>query len=324
MTEASTGSPLIFTHYGDSDYLSRTLAAARLTNSRKRFILIGDAANRQTALEAGWEHVHLDDYTSALRSEFLSVFKIVKGSQHISPPGDRNWVQYVLERWFILTAFAQAEGLESFWHFDSDVMIATPLDPFEVILVHEGFDYTKQCSGSCLNGFVRTTVAEDYCRYIVQFFRDEARLAQYQKQFDELNPNYALTEMEVFVHYDQQPPSFRGCHLESHFPGWWFDDVLCECDDCDTVRMAGIAPVIKDVRFHGNHFTVMRKGERVKLGAINCSWLPVRVFDWVLARTRVIASGAAHSGEDKLGALWPGVRHIYRALRARLMQLANG
>lgn len=318
MVEQAATAPIIFTHYGDSAYLSRSLEAARLTNPGKRLVLIGDGANRQTALAAGWEHVALDDYASELRSEFLSVFKVIKGKAHISPPGDRNWVQYVVERWFILTAFAQAEGIEAFWHFDSDVMIAVPLDPFEKALVDDGFDYTKQCGGICLNGFVRTVVAEDYCRFTVRFFRDEARLAKYQKQFDTLNPDYALTEMEVFAHYDRQPPSFRGCHLESHFPGWWFDDVLCQCHGCDTVRMSGLGPVIKDVRFDRTGFSVMRKGERVKLAALNCSWLPTKVFDWILARLRIAMSGADYAGEDRLGSLWPGMRHAYRGLRAQL------
>jgi hypothetical protein len=324
MTDLSGGAPIIFTHYGDVEYLARSLAAAKLTNPSKRLILIGDAANRQTALGAGWEHVHLDDYASELRREFLSVFRVIKGKAHISPPGDRNWVQYVVERWFILTAFAQAEGIEAFWHFDSDVMVAVPLDPFETILVDQRFDYTKQCGGICLNGFVRTDVAEDYCRYTVQFFRDPARLAEYQKQFDELNPDYALTEMEVFAHYDRQPPSFRGCHLESHFPGWWFDDVLCECDGCDTGRMSGLGPVIKDVRFDGINFTVLRNGQRVKLAALNCSWLPTSAFDWILARTQIAVSGGTLSGEERLGSLWPGLRHAYRGLRAQVKQRLKG
>lgn len=200
-------------------------------------------------------------------------------------------------------------------------MIATPLDPFETILLDEEFDYTKQCGGICLNGFVRTAVAEDYCRYIVRFFRDDTRLAEYQKQFDALNPDYALTEMEVFAHYDRQPPRFRGCHLESHFPGWWFDDVLCQCHGCDTVRMGGLGPVIKDVRFVGAGFTVACEGRKVRMAVLNCSWLPVSVFDWILVRTRIAASGKRFSGEDRLSALWPGMRHVYRGLRAQLKAL---
>ncbi len=321
MTETPAGLPLIFTHYGNTEYLARSLAAARLTNPGKRLVLIGDAANRQTALAAGWEHVLLDDYASELGAEFRSVFKVIKGKQHISPPGDRNWIQYVLERWFILTAFAKAEGLASFWHFDSDVMIVASLDPFETALRAEGIDYTKQCSGKCLNGYVTTPVAEDYCRYIVKFFQDEDRLAAFQRQFDEQNPTFALTEMEAFASYDRQPPAFRGCHLESHFPGWWFDDVLCECDGCDTVRMGGLGPAIKDVRFNGTEFSVDCNGQTRKLAAVNCSWLPTSVFDWILARTRIAVSGQGFSGEERLGALWPGVRHVYRAFRARFQAM---
>jgi hypothetical protein len=318
MIDLSGGAPIIFTHYGDAEYLARSLAAAKLTNPSKRLILIGDAANRQTALAAGWEHVLLDDYESVLRTEFLSVFKVIKGKQHISPPGDRNWVQYVLDRWFILTAFVQTEKLVSFWHFDSDVMIATDLDPFEKVLVEEGFDYTKQCSGKCLNGYVTTPVAEDYCRHIIAFFRDEKRLAWWQAFIDEKQPTYALTEMEAFADYLRQTPAFQGCHLQSHFPGWWFDDVLCQGHGCDTVHMCGVGPVIKDVRFNGENFTVTREGQSLKLAVLNCSWLPPNVFDWILVRTRVAVSDRKFAGEDRLGRLWPGVRYIYRGLRAEL------
>ncbi|MFO1247326.1 MAG: hypothetical protein U1E93_03680 [Alphaproteobacteria bacterium] len=313
--------PLIFTHYGDTPYLARSLEAACLTNPDRRKILIGDAANRQTTLAAGWEHVLLDDYSSALGREFLSVFKVIKGKSHVSPPGDRNWVQYVLERWFILSAFVQSQGLEAFWHFDSDVMIATTLEPFEQVLAAEGYDYTKQCSGKCLNGYVTTRVAEDYCRYIIRFFRDEQRLAEYQKEFDEKNPTYALTEMEAFAYYERQPPAFRGCHLACHFPGWLFDDVLRQRHGCDTALMSGLGPLIKDVRFDGTHFTVRRNQELLKLAVLNCSWLPVSVFDWILARTQFAMSGKGFAGEDRLSGVWPGIRFVYRGLRARTREI---
>ena len=82
--------------------------------------------------------------------------------------------------------------------------------------------------------------------------------------------------------------------------------------------MGGVGPLIKDVRFDGKNFTVTCKDQLVKLAVLNCSWLPTGVFDWILARTRVAVSGRKFSGEDRLGSLWPGVRHIYRGLRADL------
>ena len=258
----------------------------------------------------------MNDLASDLRTEFLAYFRVIKGRLHVSPKGDRNWIQYVLERWFIVTAFAKREGITSFWHFDSDVMIVTALDPFEQILSSEGIGYTKQCSGACLNGFISTSVAEQFCRYIIAFFRDEGRLAEYQARFDRDRPTFALTEMETFWHFDEQC-GYRGCHLESHFPGWWFDDVLCEDDGCDVVRMGVFGPAIKNVKFDGRHFTVGRNGQRIKLAALNCSWLPINVFDWILTRTQIAVSGRSYGHEDSLGSVWPGVIFEYRGLRSR-------
>lgn len=313
-------SPLIFTHYGDTDYLTRTLEAARLTNPARRMILIGDQSNRQTALRAGWEHVGMDNCPSELRSAFLSCFQEIKGRSHISAKGTRNWLQYVSERWFIVTAFVQAQNISTFWHFDSDVMIAAELDPFENILRSEGMDFTKQCNGACLNGFVTTPVAEAFCRYILVFLNDEALMDKFRKIARD-EPTSGLSEMDFFSYYMKQA-QYRGCHLEAHFPGWWFDDVLCQDNECETARMGVFGPVIKDVRFDGRDFTVAFKGQRRQFAVLNCSWLPTKVFDWILKRLRLAAIGNTRARDERLAALWPGLRWEYRGLRSQLKKTA--
>jgi hypothetical protein len=318
----SSHAPLIFAHYGAADYLSRSLQAARLTNPERRLVLIGDDDNRQIALQAKWEHFNLDDYSSDLRAQFQPSFQEVKGSAHISPRGSRNWLQFVSERWFIVTAFAQAEGIPAFWHFDSDVMIVTDLDPFERKLLDEGADFTKQCSGACLNGFVTTKVAEAFCRYIIAFLHDDVLMAKFRAIVREY-PTSGLSEMDFFSYFDKQT-EYRGYHLESHFPGWWFDDVLCQDDGCETARMGVFGPVIKDIHFDEQSFFVMFNGRRMKLAVLNCSWLPTRVFDWILARTRVVASGQKGRREERLRSVWPGFRHEYRGLRSRIYSLLKG
>lgn len=253
--------PIIYTHYGDTDYLARTLAAASITNPEKRRILIGDSTNRHTAQLYGWEHVDMNICTSILRDDFSRNFKIIKGKFAVTEKGNRNWAKYVIERWFAVHAFIQIEKIDSFWHFDSDVVIAKPLISFEQALDRNGIDYTRQCDGACLNGYVRSPVVDDYCRSIVELFNNDDRLQAFQRRYDESEPHHVLTEMEAFTLFAKES-SCKGCHLEAYFPDIWFDDTMRRDDGCDTVRMEFFGPIVKDMVFDGTEFFVTQNNKK--------------------------------------------------------------
>ena len=73
---------VIFTHYGNSEYLFYTLGCAKKTNADARLIFLGDEFNRSVAVSAGWEFHQFTDYLgSDLDQLFLRVFKHIQGKR---------------------------------------------------------------------------------------------------------------------------------------------------------------------------------------------------------------------------------------------------
>ena len=87
--------PLVFTHYGDSDYLGFTLAQAKSSNPDRRCILLGDDLNQETARSAGWEHVAYRELYSSKRDAFNARFFWIQGASHNPVKGGEDWLRFV-------------------------------------------------------------------------------------------------------------------------------------------------------------------------------------------------------------------------------------
>jgi hypothetical protein len=304
---------IIYTHFGVSDYLSRTLECASITNPSARRILIGDDQNKNIAHAAGWEAIAAADVRSDMRREFSEAFRRVQGRNHNPIKNGRDWLRYVFERWFIVEAYCAGSRIPYFWHFDSDVMVLTPLAPFSKILREDGVMCTRQCNDTCLNGYVQTAILTDFCQFMLASFRNDAFLNDQQREFDEIHPDYAFTEMRAFHKYCEVGGlRGKGVHLESHFDGWWFDDCISQDDGFEMVRIrAADANRIKDIRFVGDGFYGCRAGKAYRFAALNCSWVPIGVFDWILTRVRAIQQGQKGLNETISGP-WLGPRGLPR------------
>lgn len=272
---------IIFTHYGISNYLFYTLSLARYTNPDARIVLLGDEQNREIALKAGCEHQQLDDFTSEMRNEFDSVFRWVQGPKHNPVKNGKDWLKYVFERWFIIEAFCREQGIKEFWHFDSDVMIAKPLFEYGQILKKDGIDYSKQCNGTCLNGYINYDILPAFLQFMIGLFKDESFLAEQQREFDEMNPNFAFTEMRAFDLFSKQS-HFNGVILESYFDGVWFDDALAQGDGFETMRVPVCNQSVKKIECGNGEFYAYKNGKKYVFGVLNCSWLPEAVYAWIV------------------------------------------
>jgi hypothetical protein len=305
--------PIIFTHYGFSPYLSRTLRCAALTNSDSRRILIGDQDNREVALQCGWEHFASAEVTSDLRSEFGQVFRPVKGKRHPVQINGGDYLKYVFERWFIVEKFCRDLRINDFWHFDSDVMLLEPLEQFASLLRAQGFDYTKQCCDCCLSGFVSSGILPEFCAHTISLFRDEDFLRAQQEELDAAKPNHAFTEMAAFDLFSKVSP-YRGCHLAKLASGWWFDDAICLEQGFQMSppnRYAKTYRSIKNVEFDGEGFWGCRHGEHIRFAELNCSWVHLGVFDWILGRIEGRSKGE-RPGRSAIGDVKPTLRQSVR------------
>jgi hypothetical protein len=285
--------PIIFSHYGNVDYLSKSMLCATLTNPTKRKILIGDSSNRDSALGNGWEHIEFDSITSNLRTEFINNFRYIHGALHPNVKNQGDWLRYVFERWYFTEQFCKENQISQFWHFDSDVMLLEDLRLFEPSLI-DHYDFTTQCNNMCLNGMVKTNVLTEYCRHMIDLFKDEEFLDTQQREFDTINPNYAFTEMRAYHSFSKTPGlQARCCHLESIFDGWWFDDCICQ-DDEFLMEFHPLANrLIKKVYFRNGSFIGAHKEHDVRFAAINLSWVPTSLFDWFIKCLQSRKEGAS-------------------------------
>ena len=274
--------PIILSHYGNVDYLAKSMLCATLTNPTKRKILIGDSSNRDSALSNGWEHIEFDSINSNLRNEFNNNFRYIHGKFHPIIKNQGDWLRYVFERWYFVEQFCQENQISQFWHFDSDVMLLEDLRLFEVSLI-EHYDFTTQCNNMCLNGMVKLNILTNYCGHMIELFKDQEFLSSQQHEFDTVNPGYAFTEMRAYENFSNIPSlQARKCHLESIFDGWWFDDCICQDDEFLMELHPLTNRLIKKVYFRDGSFIGVHNDKELRFAAVNLSWVPTSLFDWFI------------------------------------------
>jgi hypothetical protein len=272
---------IIYTHFGNSPYLKYALASATKSNPHARKILLGDNDNQKVALDNGWEHYNLDDYDSELRQEFNFVFKWVQGKKHLATRNGKDWLRYVFERWYIVEEFCKRENINNFWHFDSDVMIVEDLAEYQAKLQKDGMFFTKQCNGTCLNGYVETQILPDFLKFVIVLYKDEKFIKSQQDEFDNINPTFAFTEMRAFNMFSKQT-AYKGIVIESYFDNLWFDDCIAHDDGFETTYLPFCRKNIKKICHDKDGFYSHINNEKKRFISINCSWVPMYVFEWIL------------------------------------------
>ena len=269
----------IFSHYGYSSYLQHTLRCARKTNPDARLIFLGDKDNAEIARSCGWEHHLFKGRDDAVHSRFNTVFRHVCGRDHGSFKNGQDWLRFVFERWFYINEFLNENSISSFWHFDSDTMILDDLAPHRRALSE--FDYTVQCNGICLNGFIKSVVVSEFCDHICTLFEDRDYISRQQQEFDSTSPTFAFTEMRAFKDY-----SLRSCrpyrHLLYYRDDLCFDDCICQDHGFQMVRLP-LGETVKKVDAREGKFYGQRDGRPVRFVTLNLSWVPEYVFRWVLS-----------------------------------------
>lgn len=274
--------PLVFTHYGNSDYLFYTLRQAKYSNPGKDLILIGDKDNYEIATQSGWKHYDFNHLQSPKRDEFNARFRWVQGKNHYPVKGGKDWLRYVSERFFAVETFLQENNIFHIWHFDSDTMILHDLSNYESKIIESGLDCTTLCNDSCPSGFISKKVIQDYCSHMIEDYKNEFFLALQQKEFDEVNTGYAYTEMRAFENYRFHLKPITK-HLASLFSteDIWFDDCMCQDHGFSAAWADKLGKAIKDFSSIDGSI-ICQKNERAKnFATINCSWVSLDVYQWI-------------------------------------------
>ncbi len=160
--------PLIFLHRGFEPYLAYTLWQARKTNPASPVYLLGDESNDLTSL--GVSHVRYCEFAQEA-GEFVSVYRHLSGHE---PPCER----LCFERWFYLQSFLRKTRIEEFCFLDSDYALLKDLA--EVRGPWQGYDMAGAPVWA-FSFFRSPGVVERFCSFVLDRYRDENQIRQWQK-----------------------------------------------------------------------------------------------------------------------------------------------
>lgn len=274
--------PVIFIHYGDAAYLKHTLGSLKITNPDKRIILLGDARNQYLANLIGIEHYLFDDYATGEETAlFDNVFRVIKGDKHDfnKTDGTDFWTKFVFKRWFNIYNFITQNNIEAFWTFDSDNLVFTDLEKFELALSQ--YDNTEQCYGSCMNGFVSNQrTVKGYIDKINELFQRPEYLQQQRDEF-KINTNYAFTEMRAYAQYKEEE-KINTIRLSDKFTDVYFDDCICiEYNHMEMIELKG-GRKVKQLYLGGNGTIYVKNtlnGSLIPCSNLNMSWVSDRLIE---------------------------------------------
>jgi len=262
--------PIIFIHYGDSEYLKYTLSCSKYFNENARVILLGDSQNKHYS-SLGIEHFFFSDYEkSSDIHTFCCAYKHIAGKDH----GRSFWTKFVFKRWFHIYEFLEREEIDSFWTFDSDNLILTDLS--QQVDKFETYDCTEQCNGMCMNGFIRRrSTVKGYIGCINELFKDSEYLSHQLKSFED-RPDYAFTEMRAYMEYRKRS-GIKTIRLNSTLKGESFDDCLCQSHGMHYKK--GRKELV--YRENGIYEKALVDDSLVKMNSLNMSWLPISLVEEV-------------------------------------------
>lgn len=189
--------PIIFSHYGDSKYLSFVFEIAKKYNPEKEIILLGDSYNKKYQ-KKGIKHVFSEKYNFGnLISEFNIHYKFIKGNKFGKVNGVAEWTHFNFLKWFILYNYVNENDIQSFWVFDSDVFIMKDLIWFEKLL--SDIDYSIHVKRMhVMMGIVNDKeTLKQFNYFVLELFQDKSYLED-QMDIMRKNPNWALTMMRFF------------------------------------------------------------------------------------------------------------------------------
>lgn len=298
-----SGPPILFIHYGRAHYLRWTLAVARRSNPSKRIVLLGDATNKRSVRGVA-EFVDFESLSGTEKEqEFQRVFQVIQGERHRfnKANGVEFWLKFVFRRWFLIEAFLEKEGLDSFWTFDSDTLVLADLSARE-----ERFSSvaaTAQCKNQCLNGWIGSReLVSRYTQAILDQFTDKAFL-EAQRERLKVHAGLSFNEMDAFAEFRRRE-SVKTWHGEKPIDGEIFDDALAfsagfEVGPEKVLGKTAIKRLWSDCRdIYAKH---LESGEFVRLLTCNMSWMPDYMWRRVMAAAgRSVFQSRETSVESKL------------------------
>lgn len=321
--------PIIFCHYGNSEYLPYVLEVAKTHNPDKDIFLLGDQENRWIEKAISIDHYFFRDLQYGKEIElFDQIYKVIQGRKHNNIVGGRDWVNFVFKRWFYIYNFLVNKKIDAFWHFDSDNMILDSLSYHERKFT--GYECTEQCNGMCMNGFISNpSIVLRYMRKINELYQNERYLKKQQKEFNEDNPTYAFTEMRAYKTFKEEE-RIRTIRLNTIIDGSTFDDCICQEHNMQMEQLPS-GQIIKKVYLNpdGRCYCHEKDTNRLlKMNTLNLSWVPIYLFKIIFLHVRKPTNAREYIEPDirKMPTLSSSIpkRFLVKEMIKKVMRFARG
>lgn len=153
--------PIVYIHFGKSDYLYYTLHQARVSNPNSDIILISD---NKTSYFSFVKHYPISEYYTDAAS-FEKVYRHYSNNSF-------QYERFCIVRWFVLCEFVRKSCFRSIVYSDSDVLLYRNLY-FDMFSRFNDFDLTY-CSGNSAGfTFIRNCkILDDLCVFFLECYQN--------------------------------------------------------------------------------------------------------------------------------------------------------
>lgn len=246
---AAEGPVLIYTHYGNPDYLHHSIGQSLISNPGARVVLIGDRENR---IE-GVDHHLIQDYVASSR-EVVGLYRHDSDNAYC-------YELFCIARWFVFLDLCRAKGFEEMFFLDSDYMLFTDLESELPSLRETGTAFSHNSAHFSYFTFERLEALCEHIRTVFHggedtgafhsrnnsdLFSDMAFIYDFQRA----HPHRDLCEIREGTFFDYSVTAPDGFRTSNGVKDIWFEDG----------RPYGFHEESgRPVRFHGLHFQGLSK-----------------------------------------------------------------
>lgn len=260
--------PIIFIHYGLSNYLQMSLECAFRNNLNTKIVLLGDTNNKFLAKNYKFDYFSKYEKDTYIK-KFNEVYKSVTSI-------NEKHVYFTFLRWIILYNFMKDSGINRCYYFDSDTFICTDLQRYVEKLKEFDFAVINYFSGcACFVGSLGSL--RKYIELMLELFQDCFYLERHKKKMNNLlkkGRKYSFCDMQVFAEYQKRiNPLFELsaiCNKQCFDPNISLDKSDQLCDQSTWAMKNGHKKL-----WWANHFPYcFNKVDNclIKMNTLNMSW----------------------------------------------------
>jgi len=190
--------PIVFAHFGNSNYLPLALEIAKKFNLDTPIYLLGDEENKKYS-SLGVIHKPYTDYKSGPLGEFVANFQYIS---NIEGELHKKIHFFCFVRWFMLYEFMLQEGIKGIWYFDSDIYVCRNLAERDNLFSnYEMALMNRICANvACINS---QKVLKKYIGLCISSFQNKSFIKKQEQMVKNATKGYECCDMTIWGEYQK-------------------------------------------------------------------------------------------------------------------------